>query len=542
MNIALLQALGGLGGGGGIDAYIKSLNPVFYIKDLTQVVDGYFVDNSGNNKQIQAATTTVTNDSLIMPANDTDIIAALTAAGCYTYFYTNDLTPKTNKIGFLQSKYSNFLFFDKNSLVIFNGLTSVQVNNLYKKCKYLDYDYLNINLFKNFNYFDSVRTNVVQAGSNITFSSAKYAGTVYEDNTHSFSRTKKTIKCPITNSTAIVGLFSVLTTIFYNKFNFGFWLKKGCLPDATSRLQIKIMNYYGAIGTDTRLSNAVLYKGYTYGTATNGVFIDEEAGDYVHVRIKATVPYNVNNDSVVNVNFSISILSGPVGSSYDIEIIDLACFNNHNDIDLAVNYPGVEYISGKFIGKNIAFVGDSITVGGWGDLVAMMLGTKNNYNCGKSGCRMKYETDGTWIPFNRVAIAATNPDLFVILASANDTDVANLGTIDDAVTTTILGGYNFFLNYLTQNTTAEIVLVTQPPITTGADPKSIWETHFTNFATGVKALGQKYGLSVCDLHAKTSMTWDNSHIYLLDNVHWSKIMQLDSANIVAKHLIDNITL
>ena len=81
---------GGFGGGD----FIKSLSPIFYIKDLTVIQSGYFVDSSGNNKQIQAATTTVANDSLIMPANDSSIISALTAAGCYSQFYTDNATPK----------------------------------------------------------------------------------------------------------------------------------------------------------------------------------------------------------------------------------------------------------------------------------------------------------------------------------------------------------------------------------------------------------------------------------------------------------------
>ena len=71
----------------------NNLHPVFWLKDLNTPVNGYWVDYSGNNKQIQAATTTVANDSLIMPANDSQIISALKRLGVYSKYYTNNSTP-----------------------------------------------------------------------------------------------------------------------------------------------------------------------------------------------------------------------------------------------------------------------------------------------------------------------------------------------------------------------------------------------------------------------------------------------------------------
>lgn len=89
----------------------KQLSPIFLIKDLTQVVGGYFVDSSGNNKQIQAATTTTTNDSLILPANDSQIIAAVTAAGCYSQFYTDDSNPKTVLLSNISPCYNDYGYY-----------------------------------------------------------------------------------------------------------------------------------------------------------------------------------------------------------------------------------------------------------------------------------------------------------------------------------------------------------------------------------------------------------------------------------------------
>lgn len=79
---------GGLGGGGGIE----KLTTLFVIPDLRVVSGGYFI---GTGIQIAAATTTVLNDSLVMPASNSAIINALKLAGCYDQFYTNDTTPKT---------------------------------------------------------------------------------------------------------------------------------------------------------------------------------------------------------------------------------------------------------------------------------------------------------------------------------------------------------------------------------------------------------------------------------------------------------------
>ena len=86
LTIGNMNALGF--GGSGAERLLK----LFEIPDLTQVSGGYFV---GSGVQIQAAQTTNPNDSLIMPANNTSIINAVTLAGCYSQFYTTDSTPKT---------------------------------------------------------------------------------------------------------------------------------------------------------------------------------------------------------------------------------------------------------------------------------------------------------------------------------------------------------------------------------------------------------------------------------------------------------------
>jgi hypothetical protein len=102
------------------------LLPVLYIKNVgsSGVVAGKFVDSSGNNHIVTAGTTTNTNDSIIFAASDTTIIAALTAAGCYSTFYTNDTSPKTVPIRNIKTNWTNILFFDffnESNLLIFSS-------------------------------------------------------------------------------------------------------------------------------------------------------------------------------------------------------------------------------------------------------------------------------------------------------------------------------------------------------------------------------------------------------------------------------------
>lgn len=114
--------------------FIKQ-NAFLYIKDLTAVSSGFFTDSSKFGKKVQAATTSVTNDSLIMPASDAKIIAGVTAAGMYSIFYTNDATPNTVLISSIVSNFN--ILKDGNTLIIFNPdssfLNSIEDVSLYLK-------------------------------------------------------------------------------------------------------------------------------------------------------------------------------------------------------------------------------------------------------------------------------------------------------------------------------------------------------------------------------------------------------------------------
>ena len=111
--MSAMIATGVFVGAGQIMSVPQQLGAILYIPDLNTPVNGYWQDKSGKNKLVQAATTTVANDSLIMPANDADIIAALTLAGAYSKYYTNNSTPKkvlVSQIASIDAKYA--VFFD----------------------------------------------------------------------------------------------------------------------------------------------------------------------------------------------------------------------------------------------------------------------------------------------------------------------------------------------------------------------------------------------------------------------------------------------
>lgn len=115
---------------------------VFWIKDLNTPINGYWKDYSGNNKQIQLATTTIAYDSLIMPANDTQIINAVILAGCYSTFYTDNSTPKKVLKSELLQNYGDVLFFDewnKKNMILYSSAQSTYKSVILNYIRYVDW-------------------------------------------------------------------------------------------------------------------------------------------------------------------------------------------------------------------------------------------------------------------------------------------------------------------------------------------------------------------------------------------------------------------
>lgn len=117
-----------------------TLNPVLYIPDLVTPVDGYWQNRQG--KLVQAATTTILNDSLIMPANDSQIINALTLAGCYSTFYTDNSTPKKVLKSSILQNYGDVLFFDefnKKNMLLYYSVQTTYKSAILNYIKYVDW-------------------------------------------------------------------------------------------------------------------------------------------------------------------------------------------------------------------------------------------------------------------------------------------------------------------------------------------------------------------------------------------------------------------
>lgn len=130
-------------GAGKLKDLPKRLGAILFIQDLTSPINGYFRDISGNNYQIQASTTVTTNDSLIMPANNSALISALTLAGCYSVFYTTDSTPKTVKLSDILQNYETNFYFDewnKRKLCVFSSsLNTIDHNAMLNYINYVDW-------------------------------------------------------------------------------------------------------------------------------------------------------------------------------------------------------------------------------------------------------------------------------------------------------------------------------------------------------------------------------------------------------------------
>lgn len=522
----------------------KSLSPILML-DLLTVNNGYYLDLSANNNQVAA---TMDGDNytdrynmLTMPANHTIIINALKAVNMYGYFYTDDATPIEIRVGLLFPRYSNYVIVGKRYFYLFNGLSANDTAKVLKYEQFLDYDYLqpDINLLDRVNYYPIFRYNVYQGSLTPTLVYNTLASTaVFEDNNLSFSKTKKTLRIPLTNAPTSGTLIGNYTYIFRGDVSFGFWFKKTGIDDTAVNVRVTIDCYGGTLGRfPVRISNLTL--GYTYTLANIGtVIVDEVSGDYVHITVIRLAPvYKLQG----TINAVIDYYGGATGHNYDIEITDIVLVNNYNGINLNTTYKGIARRTSKFFGKKLTLFGDSITLGGWGDLIQYLLGIGTNYNVATGGTRMGNIGASTWMG-TYIDKAVQNPtDIIIINAGANDGG-SIIGTIDDTVTTTYYGGYKYCIEYLQAHTTAKILLITPPFIangTTVAAGRAAYEQQFINLSIAVKALASRYNVDVCDLHSLTSLNWDNVQHYLSDKTHYSYLMMADASNIVAKHMINS---
>ena len=536
---------------------IKSLNPILYIKDMTVVVGGYLVDSSGNDKQIAITSAgAMGNDTLTMPANDADIIAALIADGNYNYFYTDDATPKAVRIGWIALVGARRLYWDRwmNHFCLFADEPSLadQVK-LYEALCMAKAFLPDVNMLKLTNYFRAYNPNALIAGSQYNGMCIS-SNDVYDDNTLDFSVSKKTrVGTVATPSTIDNEFYSAISKVSAGNMKFSLWIDVSELND-----RHVIIYWNDTRGTTSLhgsssgalLSNIKTYNiGYTWAIGTIGSGeIKERAGTWVRLEIQFTA---VHNGKINWIEAGIGSLS----YGYAYGTIESLIFKTIN-IQLTQGYSGIllgdtdldgsyEKMASNTVGLKVCTCGDSITLGGIYPRVAQYLyGWETIYNCAQSGRRISNNPpNDAWQDI--ATVVAQPADVFILLYSANDNS-ATIGSLDNGLTNTYYGGYQQYIEYLLANipdvANKKIVLVTSP-FTVGSgntleQGRALYETQFINMANAVKAIGEKYSLPVCDLHGEMAMNWDNAMHFLSDGTHWTFALDYDAAKIIGKFIND----
>lgn len=542
-----------------LNELIKSLNPIFWIEDMTNVVDGKLVDKSGNNTQIAVSTVNEVNDTITMPASNTAIINALIADGTYYYFYTNDTTPKAVRIGGIVNMGARRMYHNywKSNFCLFADAPSLEIQTKLYELLSINKSFLpDVNLLYPVNFFKT--SNPINPVNSTSFNSLlTQSNDTYQDNVLSFSKSKK-------NRLTSTVPQSVDNVIISNPFSVGgnyklsFWVDVTDLGDrnmAAFLYMTRTGQNIGMLGGSVTywLKNwDTQYLPYTWTISfTGGVLsgeLKEKNGNYVRCEM-SWFAYNTGNENKSSfATFGLTTgLSGGTPILKSIKTIDFLMTKDYSGTLASGNILTAPYqkVNSKIYNKSICIIGDSITQGGWyAKYMQNCYGISTIYNCGVSGRRIaNYDANNLWQ--DRATVIAQPAEIFTILASANDNS-STVGTIDDTDVTTYLGGYNQYLTYLLANipdvASKKIVLITCPFLVgngnTIAQGKALYQQKYIDFANGVKALGVKYNLPVIDLHGLMPMTFENSGLYLTDKTHWTTAMDVAAGDIIGKGLND----
>jgi lysophospholipase L1-like esterase len=203
----------------------------------------------------------------------------------------------------------------------------------------------------------------------------------------------------------------------------------------------------------------------------------------------------------------------------------------------------------RWYGKKANFLGDSITWGyspvGDGSrltnqypaLVGNTLGLSVVRNYGISGSTLADKGDGTSNPMvSRYSSMDNDADLIFVLGGTNDWAVGKgIGTINDTTIYTFYGALNVLVQgLLDKYPTQTIVLAT--PLHRQGDTGN---AGLVNYRNAILAIGEKYGLAVCDLYATSGFYPDNTTNYNAicpDGRHPNDAGQIKLANRVAGFL------
>lgn len=221
--------------------------------------------------------------------------------------------------------------------------------------------------------------------------------------------------------------------------------------------------------------------------------------------------------------YDLKLNGQPLGAQYKIAWLRSSIWENKSYIshgDSITWQDGEEYIQGAHIGE---------VAKGYQTVFAENVNLGRKFNYGKSGWSMAV------VNGNGVVNAITQIgkykqfDLCTIACGTNDfklnVPLGSLGVIGDTVfdDTTFYGAYRKAVEYiLTNSPTIRLVLMT--PL---QRDNSGYDVNYTNsaghklidYANAVKAIGQMYGLPVCDMYANSGFTKKTLATYTMDGLH-----------------------
>jgi lysophospholipase L1-like esterase len=169
----------------------------------------------------------------------------------------------------------------------------------------------------------------------------------------------------------------------------------------------------------------------------------------------------------------------------------------------------------RFKGKNINFLGDSITWGyspidgtqiveNFSKIVGDSLGLSNSRNYGVIGSTISSESN----PFStRYLDMDDDADLVFVLGGTNDWAYSiAIGTINDSANTTFYGALNILVDGLITKYPGKTIVISTPMHRANGETL----LGMVNYANAIIAIGKKYGVHVCDLYSDSGFYPDNA--------------------------------
>jgi len=403
-----------------------TLNAVFWIKNFDNIVGGYFVDSSVNGKQIAAATTNSANDSLILPASDSVVIAAVTASGAYSTFYTTDSTPKTVLIKNLIPNCRNVMFYNFSAMSNFCLFPArITGNDLISISNYI-YDQNNTDV----NYPDAIRINSLQnsmlspyltivSGGTLVSSNAEFITDVPSSSLSYYRISANKTSTPLKLSTRFRK--STLLGPAGASYTLGVSIRQTVGTALTPTIFIIKYNsegsYLGIIETSIKTVLSTVFRDFTVSFS-----LPSDAFYYAVV---------LDFNSAVNEAVTLDVSN--------MFIVDSSLYTSGNKF---ISYNDVCTINSAFYSKKLAALGDSITIsGGTTDefplnlIKTLGINFYNYKNYGVTGYFLTGNESANSLnkEVNTMIAAGFIPDIILIALGTND--AANARVVGDFDTT-----------------------------------------------------------------------------------------------------------